>query len=101
MLESLLIFSRTGAGVRRQPELMASLVEKAAAMVRTHPDAEGVKLVAQYTLPSETAAFVDGKQIERAISNLLLNACQSARSMGPSAKVAVTLESQDRQILVK
>lgn len=100
MLESLLIFSRTGAGVRRQPELMASLVEKATAMVRNHPDAEGVKLVAQYTLPSQTAASVDGKQIERALSNLLLNACQSARSMGPLANVAVTLEAQERQILV-
>ena len=87
MLESLLIFSRTGASVRRQPELMASLVERAAAIVRTHPDAEGVKLVAEYIAPSQTAASVDGKQIERAISNLLLNACQSARTRGASANV--------------
>jgi signal transduction histidine kinase len=100
MLESLLIFSRTGTSIRRQPELMATLVERATAMIRTHPDAEGVTLVASYGEPTETAADVDGKQIERAISNLLLNACQSARSVGPSAKVVVTLESQDRQILV-
>ncbi|MGO8934813.1 MAG: ATP-binding protein [Terracidiphilus sp.] len=100
MLESLLIFSRTGASVRRQPELMASLVERAAAIVRTHPDAEGVKLVAEYIAPSQTAASVDGKQIERAISNLLLNACQSARTRGASANVSVTLEAQERQILV-
>ena len=45
MLESLLIFSRTGARIRRQPELMATLVERATAMVRTHPDAEGVTLI--------------------------------------------------------
>src|SRR5208282_2832004 len=96
MLESLLTFSRTGASIRRQPELMAAIVERAAAMVRTHPDAEGVKLVAEFPAPSETAASVDGKQIERAISNLLLNACQSARSMGASANVAVTLEAQER-----
>ncbi len=100
MLESLLTFSRTGASVRHQPELMASLVERAVAMVRTHPDAEGVKLVVENAVPSETAASVDGKQIERAISNLLLNACQSARSVGAAAKVAVTLEAQERQILV-
>jgi signal transduction histidine kinase len=100
MLESLLIFSRTGAGIRRQPELMASLVDRATALVRTHPDADGVKLVASLGDPAESAAEVDGKQIERALSNLLLNACQSARSMGPAASVAVTLESQDRQILV-
>jgi len=100
MLESLLIFSRTGASVRRQPELVAALVERATALVRTHPDAEGVKLVTSLGEPSESGAEVDGKQIERAISNLLLNACQSARFVGATASVAVTLESQDRQILV-
>jgi len=100
MLESLLIFSRTGASIRRQPELMATLVERAAALVRTHPDAEGVTLVTQYGEPAETVASVDGKQIERAVSNLLLNACQSARCVGTAATVAVTVESQERQILV-
>jgi signal transduction histidine kinase len=100
MLESLLIFSRTGSNVRRQPELMATLVERATALVRTHPDAEGVKLIAHLGDPSESAAAVDGKQIERAISNLLLNACQSARFVDAGASVAVTLESQEHQILV-
>jgi signal transduction histidine kinase len=100
MIESLLIFSRTGNSVRRQPELMATLVERAAALMRTHPDAEGVKMVTHYGDPAETAVAVDGKQIERAISNLLLNACQSARAMGPAATVAVTLESQPRQMVV-
>lgn len=100
MLESLLIFSRTGAGVRRQPELMASLLERATALVRTHPDADGVTFDTHHGDPAETAAFVDGKQIERAISNLLLNACQSARSVGPAAHVVATLETQARHIIV-
>ncbi len=100
MIESLLIFSRTGAGIRRQPELMAALVERAMALVRTHPDAEGVNLSMNYGDPNLTAAAVDGKQIERAISNLLLNACQSARSLGSSASVAVTLDVQESQILI-
>jgi signal transduction histidine kinase len=100
MIESLLIFSRTGAGIRRQPELMATLVERAVALVRTHPDAEGVTLTVNYGDPLVSAAAVDGKQIERAISNLLLNACQSARSLGSAANVTVTLESQESQILI-
>ncbi len=100
MIESLLIFSRTGASVRRQPELMASVVERATALVRTHPDAEGVKFVTHFGNPAETTVAVDGKQIERAISNLLLNACQSARAMGAAASVAVTLEAQDHQMIV-
>jgi signal transduction histidine kinase len=44
MIESLLIFSRTGASIRRSPELMATLLERAIALIRTHPDAEGVRI---------------------------------------------------------
>ncbi len=101
MLESLLVFSRTGASIKRQPESITILVERAAALVRTHPDAEGVKLVTHLGDPSQSAAEVDGKQMERAVSNLILNACQSARSMGAAACVVVALETQKRQILVK
>jgi signal transduction histidine kinase len=100
MIESLLIFSRTGASIRRQPELMATLLERATALVRAHPDAEGVTLATHYGEPMDTAAVVDGKQIERAISNLLLNACQAVRSMGVSANIAATLEAQERQIII-
>lgn len=100
MIESLLIFSRTGASVRRSPELMATLLERAAALVRAHPDAEGVTLVTHYGDPTETSVVVDGKQIERAISNLLLNACQSVRVPGATATVAVTLEAQEQWMIV-
>jgi signal transduction histidine kinase len=100
MIESLLIFSRTGAKLRRHPELMATLLERATALVRAHPDAEGVTLTTQYGEPTETDVVVDGKRIERAISNLLLNACESVRAMGMSAKVMVTLEAQECQMIV-
>jgi len=100
MLESLLVFSRSGSSLRRQTESISALVERAATLVRTHPDAEGVHLAAQPGDPAETAAEVDGKQIERAISNLLLNACQSARSIASQASVAVTVEPQERQVLI-
>lgn len=99
MIESLLIFSRTGASIRRQPELMATLLERAISVVRSHPDAEGIALVANYGEPTETAAVVDGKQIERAISNLLLNAYQSVRPLGIAASISVTLEVEERQIV--
>ena len=100
LIESLLIFSRTGANVRKSPELMAPLVERAAAMIRAHPDAEGVTVVTRYGDPAETEAMVDGKQIERAIYNLLLNACQSIRAGGRDANVLITLETQDRHMVV-
>jgi signal transduction histidine kinase len=80
LIDSLLIFSRTGTAVQRAPELVSTLVERAIALVRTHPDAEHVLLRAQYGDSRETAAILDARQIERAIYNLLLNACQSIRT---------------------
>jgi signal transduction histidine kinase len=100
MIESLLIFSRTGAGMRRSPELMATLLDRAAALVRAHPDAEGVSLVTHVGDPMQTAAIVDGKQIERAVCNLLLNACQAVRSAGTEARIVMTLEVQEEHMTV-
>jgi signal transduction histidine kinase len=100
LIESLLIFSRTGASVRRSPELMATLVENAAVLVRAHPDAEGVSLVTRCDNPAHTAIVADGKQIERAICNLLLNACQAVRGTGRETKVVVTLEVRKEHIIV-
>ena len=87
LLESLLIFSRTGTAIRRSNVLMSTLLERAMVMVHTHPDATAVTLVASYDDPAETAAVVDEKQIERAIYNLLLNACQSVRASTDVAQV--------------
>lgn len=101
MIQSLLVFSRTGASIRRSPELMAALLERAVAMARKHPDAAGVTLTTHYGDPTETAAVVDGKQIERAIFNLLLNACQSVRVAGETSEVVTTLEVQEEHILIK
>ncbi len=100
MIESLLIFSRTGTNARRSPELMATLLERAVALVRAHPDAEGVILVTRYGDPVETSVIVDGKQVERAIFNLLLNACQAARCGPEGHQVTATLEVQDQFVIV-
>ncbi len=98
MIESLLIFSRTGSSIRRVPELMATLLERATALTRQHPDAEAVTLLTRYGDPTETAAVVDGKQIERAIFNLALNACQAQRSAGTARQVILTLKATDQEI---
>jgi signal transduction histidine kinase len=100
MIESLLIFSRTGASMRRSPELIATLLERATAVVRAHPDAEGVSLVAPCGDPTQTLIVADGKQIERAVCNLLLNACQAVRAPGTVASVVMTLTVQEKQVVV-
>ena len=100
MIESLLIFSRTGASIKRSPELMATLLERAVAVVRAHPDAERVSLTVQYGDPAQTGIVADGKQIERAICNLLLNACQATHSPENELKVSVTLEVWESHMII-
>ena len=94
MIESLLIFSRSGISMRRSPEQISTLVDRAVAIIRAHPDAEGVKLVINYGDPARTVAQVDGKRIERALYNLLLNAFQAARMNGAEGNVTITLDAQ-------
>jgi len=100
MIESLLIFSRTGKSLRRSPEVIATLVERSVALMRAHPDADRVELITQYGDPAVTTAVVDGKQIERAIYNLLLNACQAVRATGKAGTVTVTLEPRQEAMIV-
>lgn len=100
MIESLLIFSRTGSSVKRSPELMTTLLENAVLLVRGHPDVEGVSLVTRCDDPAQPLVTADGKQIERAIFNLLLNACQAVRGTGEAAKVLAALEVQPKHIIV-
>ena len=51
MLDSLLVFGRTGMQLRLRSESLVSLVDRTAAAVRLHPDARGVDLRVQPVLP--------------------------------------------------
>ncbi|MGA2535252.1 MAG: HAMP domain-containing sensor histidine kinase [Terracidiphilus sp.] len=99
MLDSLLIFSRTGAALQRVPTAMSSLVDRAIALVKTHPDAERVTLLTG-EVDVDTMAAVDTKQVERALYNLLLNACQSARESTGLREVKVSLSADRKTVSV-
>jgi signal transduction histidine kinase len=101
LLESLLVFSRSGPGIRRSHQLVATLLDRAVGLVRAHPDAAKLQFDVHNHSPAETAAIVDGKQIERAIFNLLLNACQAIRSTDEPARIIVTLEVRQADILLE
>ncbi len=101
LLESLLIFSRSGPGIRRSHQLVATLLDRAVGLVRAHPDAAKAQFDVRNHNPSETAAIVDGKQIERAIFNLLLNACQAIRSVDEPARIIATLEVRQADIILE
>lgn len=101
LIESMLVFSRSGASIRRSHELVTTLFERALTLIGAHPDAAGVQLTATHCDPAETPALVDGKQVERAIYNLLLNACQSARTGEVEPRVHARLDMHNGMIVIE
>ena len=99
MLDSLLIFSRTGSALQRVQTTMVSLVERAIALVRTHPDAERVSIRMERS-DADTTAALDTKQVERALYNLLLNACQSARESMGQREVKISIQARTESVSV-
>jgi signal transduction histidine kinase len=101
LLESLMIFSRSGPGIRRSRYYLASIVEKVMGMIRSHPDAASTEFSVHCCDAGQTAAYMDATQIERAVYNLLLNACQAPRSDGVAPHVQIRLESRDSQLILE
>lgn len=89
VLESLLIFSRTGKSLHPTYESFSGLIERAVGMVKVHPEAHGVAIQVEHLPPSE--GRMDARMIERAIFNLLINAAQAARTGPPPPLVKVSL----------
>lgn len=101
LLESLLIFSRTGPGIVRTHQFVSTLLDRAVGMVRAHPDAAPVEITIDSCDLRETDAIVDAKQIERGIYNLVLNACQAPHSGTAVPAVSVALRVQEKEISVE
>lgn len=99
MLDSLLIFSRTGAALQRMQTSVSALVSRAVTLIRTHPDAESVTVRMQCEERDITAAL-DTKQMERAVYNLLLNGCQAAKQNPDRREVSVAIKGDDTTVSV-
>ncbi len=96
VLESLLVFSRTGKSLHPTYESFSALVERAVGFVRTHPEAHGVSIHVEHLPQAE--GWIDARMIERAVFNLLINAAQAAR-VGPAPpRVDVSLTENAQQV---
>jgi signal transduction histidine kinase len=97
-IESLLQFGRSG---RKSPLVRARvslIVEKAVAAVKFHPDGRNVSITVGMFPPTE--ADIDARNLESAIYNLLLNACQAAARSTHVPEVQVHLTEVDKRIYV-
>ncbi len=99
LLDSLLLFTQTGRALDPAPASLAALAQHAVGLVRSHPGARDVCVVATGHAPLE--ACVDSKKLGRAMYNLLLNACQAARRGRGPAQVTICLAEDDRNHLIQ
>ena len=97
-IDSLLQFASSGRNNPLVHECVSFVVEKAIAAVRCHPDGRNVSLTVG-ELPPATAV-IDARNLESAIYNLLLNACQAATSSTYVPEVKVHLTEVDERIYV-
>ena len=97
-IDSLLQFGSSG---RKSPLVHARVslvVEKAVAAVKFHPDGQNVSITVGKFPPAE--ADIDARNLESAIYNLLLNACQAATRSTHVPEVKVHLTEVDERIYV-
>jgi signal transduction histidine kinase len=97
-IDSLLQFGSSGRKCPLVHERVSLVVEKAVAAVKVHPDAQNVSITVGKLPPAE--ADIDVRNLESAIYNLLLNACQAATRSTDVPEVQVHLTEVDERIYV-
>jgi signal transduction histidine kinase len=97
-LDSLLQFGSSGRKSPLVRKPVSLVVERAVAAVRFHPDGRNVSITVGKFPPAE--ADIDARNLESAIYNLLLNACQAAARSTHVPEVKVHLTEIDERIYV-
>ena len=97
-LDSLLQFACSGQNNPLVCERVSSLVERAVAAVKFHPDGQNVPITVGKLPPAE--AVINARNLESAIYNLLLNASQAAIRSTHASQVKVQLTEVDERIYV-
>jgi signal transduction histidine kinase len=97
-IDSLLQFGRSGRTNPLVHERVSLVVEKAVAAVKIHPDGRNVSITVGKFPPAK--ADIDARNLESAIYNLLLNACQAATRSTHVPEVKVHLTEVDERIYV-
>jgi signal transduction histidine kinase len=97
-IDSLLQFGSSGRKSPLAHARVSSVVERAVAAVKFHPDGRNVSISVGKFPPTE--AEIDARNLESAIYNLLLNACQAATGSTHVPEVKIQLAEVDERIYV-
>lgn len=88
LIESLLEFSRGRDSPRLVKVHLEEIVERAVRSLKTRPEFQAIAVKVDCAEPVE--CFVDPLKIERALRNLLINACEAAPQDSGEVEVSVT-----------
>lgn len=95
-IESLLQFASSGRNHPLVHECVSFVVKKALTAVKSHPDGRNVSVAVNEFSPAK--AVIDARNLESAIYNLLLNACQAATRSTHRPQVKVHVMEVDERI---
>jgi signal transduction histidine kinase len=87
LIDSLLEFSRTRESLRLTHGNLRALVERVVQAIRTHPRYQPVSISIREE--GDSSGWFDSKKLERALYNLLLNACEAAS--GENGRITISL----------
>ena len=99
LIESLLLFSQTSQMLHLRREQVDALIERTIQSLHAHPECREMQISAE--TPGPVYAWIDSKKLARAIYNLLLNACQSAKTGTGVPRVVVRLSEDNDKIEIR
>ena len=97
LIESLLEFSRTRESLRPSYGDVRSAVDRAVQAVKAHPEFQRVRV--RITTEGLTEGWFDFKKLERALLNLLLNACEAVP--GDTGRIDVGLRRVGEKLEIR
>jgi len=89
LIDSLLEFSRTRESLRRTYGSVKESVDRVVQAVRTHPRFHAVRIAVRQE--GNCIGWFDTKKLERALYNLLLNACEAIAGAGEDGRINIDL----------
>jgi signal transduction histidine kinase len=97
LIDSLLEFARTRASLNPAYGNVVETVQRAMQAVRLHPRHQGTLI--EVHSHGQSSAWFDSRKLERALYNLLLNACEAASSN--EGRVQVTVQRKETSVIIE
>jgi signal transduction histidine kinase len=96
LIDSLLEFARTRESLNPTYASVVETVRRATQAVRLHPRHQGTRI--EINSNGQITAWFDARKLERALYNLLLNACEAAPSV--EGRVQVTIGRNNSEVTI-